>query len=81
MKENSILKEISYMLKDVLCVILSLIIYIFIQGLSAGILVNNFKFSSTTANIAGSILCIVVLFPLFYLPVKMKWMRNVIADI
>lgn len=76
MKENSILKEISYMLKDVLCVILSLIIYIFIQGLSAGILVNNFKFSSTTANIAGSILCIVVLFPLFYLPVKKKLIEN-----
>lgn len=76
MKENSILKEISYMLKDVLCVILSLTIYIFIQGLSAGILVNNFKFSSTTANIAGSILCIVVLFPLFYLPVKKKLIEN-----
>ena len=64
------------MLKDVLCVILSLIIYIFIQGLSAGILVNNFKFSSTTANIAGSILCMVVLFPLFYLPVKKKLIEN-----
>ena len=75
MDKNDILKDSKNVIKDIVCVLLPFILYIALQCI-VSIVCAGIGLPSEITGISGCGLCIIVLYPFFYKPLKKKLIKN-----